>query len=245
GVRLRDLLGVEPLALEHVQEVGIAAEIELVCPIDADAANREESGQDSMGDGRADLALDVVANDRNAALLESVRPVFLAGDEDRNAVDEHAARLEHLIDIPLGRHLGADRQVGDNNVGVGVFEDFGDIGGRTGHLGDDLREVFAEAVVRHATLDFDAELRHVGELDRVVRTAEDRLAEVLAYLVGVDVERGRELDIADVIAAQAHVHQTGNERIVGRIPVVLDALDKRRGAIAYADDRYADLSVMP
>ena len=63
------------------------------------------------------------------------------------------------------------------------LQDLGDVGGRAGGLGDDLRQVLAQAVVRHAALDLDAEVRHVGELDRVVRAAEDRFAQVLADLV--------------------------------------------------------------
>ena len=39
---------------------------------------------------------------------------------------------------------------------------------------------------------------------------EDRLAEVDAHLGGVDVEGGDELDVADVVAAELDVHQTGD-----------------------------------
>ncbi len=88
-------------------------------------------------------------------------------------------------------------------------------------------EVLAEAVVRHAALDLDAELRDLaGEVERVVLAGEDRLGEVLADLLGVDVERGRELDVADVVAAEVDVHEAGDR--LGRIGVlvVLDALDE-------------------
>jgi hypothetical protein len=53
-------------------------------------------------DRGADLALDVVADDRQAGLRRSALPVLLAGDEDRDAVDERAAGLEDLLDVPLG-----------------------------------------------------------------------------------------------------------------------------------------------
>jgi hypothetical protein len=61
-----------------------------------------------------------------------------------------------------------------------------------------------------------------------------------ADLLGVDVERGDELDVADVVAAELDVHEPGDG--VGRVgvAVVLDALDERRGAVADADDGYAD-----
>ena len=84
-------------------------------------------------------------------------------------------------------------------------------------------------------------LRHVGELDRVVRVRPHRVGEVLADLVGGDVERGRELDVGDVVAAEVHVHQAGDELVVRRVLVVLHALDQRVGAVADADDRDADL----
>ena len=58
-----------------------------------------------------------------------------------------------------------------------------------------------------------------------------------------DVERGGELDVADVVAAEVHVHETGDELVLGGVLVVLDALEERVGAVADADDRDAHLSV--
>ena len=99
----------------------------------------------------------------------------------------------------------------------------------------------ADPVVGHAAVDGDARLRHVGEVDRVVRVRPHRVGEVLADLVRGHVERGRELDVADVVAAQVHVHQAGHELVVRRVLVVLHALEQRVGAVADADDRDADL----
>ena len=100
-------------------------------------------------------------------------------------------------------------QVGDDDVGAGLLEDLDDVDGRARRLGDLLGEVLAEAVVGHAALDGDAQVRDVflDELDRVVLAGPDRLGEVLADLVRVDVERGRELDVADVVAAEVDVHE--------------------------------------
>ena len=56
--------------------------------------------------------------------------------------------------------------------------------------------------MRHAARDLDAGLRHVGELDRVVRVRPHRLGEVDADLALDHVERGHELDVADVVAAE-------------------------------------------
>ena len=52
-----------------------------------------------------------------------------------------------------------------------------------------------------------ADLADLRELDRVVLARPDRVAEILADLLGVDVERGRELDVADVVAAEVDVHE--------------------------------------
>ena len=176
-------------------------------------------------------------------LLEALVPVVLAGDEDRQAVDEADAGGKRLLDVPLGRLLGADRQVADEDVGLGVLEDPDDVGGLARGLGDLLLQVLAEAVVGHAAVDLDPELRDVGELIRVVLAGEDRLGEVLADLVGVDVEGGGELDVADVVAAEVHVHEARD--LLGGIGVlvVLDALHERARAVADADDRDADLLV--
>ena len=71
---LRDLLRLEPLALEHVLEVHVAADVELVGAVEHHAAVLEQAGEDAMDDRRADLALDVVADDREAGVGESLAP---------------------------------------------------------------------------------------------------------------------------------------------------------------------------
>ena len=54
----------EPVAVEHVEEVGVAAGVELVGAVDPHAAVGEQAGERAVGDRRADLGLDVVADDR-------------------------------------------------------------------------------------------------------------------------------------------------------------------------------------
>ena len=79
--------------------------------------------------------------------------------------------------------------------------------------------------------------------ERVVRLGEDRLRQVLADLVLVDVERGHELDVADVVAAEVDVHQARDEVAILGVGVVVAALDEAAGAVADADDGDADLAV--
>ncbi len=92
GVRLRDLLRLEPLALEHVVEVHVAADVQLRGAQQLHAAIVEQSRQRAVHDRRADLRLDVVADDRHSGLLEALVPVLLASDEHRDAVDESRSR---------------------------------------------------------------------------------------------------------------------------------------------------------
>src|SRR3954468_12681942 len=245
-VGLGDLLGLKPLALEHVVEVHVAAHVELRRARELDAAVAEQAGQRAVDDRGADLRLDVVSDDRQGGLAEAVVPVLLARDEDRDAVHERAAGLEDLLDVPLRALLGADRQIAHDDVGLGFLEDLDDVDRRARSLGDLLGQVLAEAVVRHPALDLHAQVRDVvlDELDRVVLAGPDRLGEVLADLVGVDVERRRELDVADVVAAEIDVHQPRHPSRWIRVAVVMDALDEGVGAVAHADDRYADLVVL-
>jgi hypothetical protein len=180
---------------------------------------------------------------RRARLGEPGVPVVLAGDENGQAVDEADAGGEGLLDVPLGRLLGADREVADEDVRLGVLEDPDDVGRLAWGLGDLLLQILAEAVMGHAAVDLDPDLRHLRELDRVVLAREDRLGQVLADLVGVDVEGGGELDVAHVVAAEVDVHQS--RHLLGGIGVLVvgDALHERARAVADADDRDPDLVV--
>ena len=97
----------------------------------------------------------------------------------------------------------------------------------------------------HPAMDRHAEVRDVvAELERVVLAGEDRLGEVLADLVGVDVEGGRELDVADVVAAEVDVHEPGDGLGGIGVLVVVDALHERGRAVADADDGDADLVLL-
>ena len=242
-VGLADLLGLEALALEHVQEVGVAPEVELVGAVDAHAAVHEETCQHAVGDRRAHLALDVVPNHRQAALCEAALPVRLAADEDGDRIDESDARLQRLLDVPLRGFLAAHGQVADHHVDVALLEDAHHVRRGSGRLLDDLAQVLTQTVVGHAPVHRDTRGRHVRELEGVVLAREDRLREVLAHLLLVDVEGGHELEVADVVAAQVDVHQAGDEVSLPRVLVVMAPLDEAAGAVAHADDRHSDLAV--
>ena len=88
GLGLRDLLGLEPLALEHVLEVHVPAEVELVGPVEGEPPVLEQPGEHPVDDGGPHLALDVVTDDRDAGLAELGCPFRVARYEDGDGVHE-------------------------------------------------------------------------------------------------------------------------------------------------------------
>src|SRR5215203_4696379 len=195
-----------------------------------------------IGDALVDLAGDVIANDRHTGILELGSPLGVARDEHRDRVDETGLRLEAGLRVVALRLLGADREVGDEDVGAGVAQDLCDVDRRRRRLLAGLAIELAEAVERRAAHDRHAELADLRELHRVVLAGPDRLAGVETDLLGVDVERGHELDVADVVATEHHMHEAGHlVRRVG-VLVVLEPLEEGVGAVADAGDRQADLA---
>ena len=64
-----------------------------------------------MNDRRADLALDVVPDQRQSPAVKFLPPLGILGDEYRDAIDQGAAGGKRLLGIPARRLLGADRQI--------------------------------------------------------------------------------------------------------------------------------------
>ena len=84
GAGLGDLLGFQAFAFQHVDEIRVAAEVQLIGVIQVYAAVDEQAGQHTVQDGGAHLALDIIADDRQAAFGKPLAPVFRGGDEDRD-----------------------------------------------------------------------------------------------------------------------------------------------------------------
>ena len=239
-LRLRDLLRLEPRALQHVLEVHVAAEVELVGAVDGHAAVFHEPREHAVRDGGADLALDVVADDRQLGVGELLRPLGVGRDEHGDRVHEADTRFEARGRVEALRLFGPDGEVAHEHVGVGVAEHLHDVDGLGRRLLDGLAVVLAEAVERRCAEHLDAEGADVRELDRVVGAGGDRLAEVEPDLGRVDVERGDEVDVTDVVAAEHDVHEP--RHVVGGVgvAVVLDALDEAARAVPDSGDGDAD-----
>ena len=203
------------------------------------AAVAEQPRQLAMRDRRADLRLDVVADDRHAGLFEPLLPVGLAGDEDGHAVHHGAARVQDLLRVPLGCLLGADRQVVDDDVCTGLLEDPDHIVGWPVGLRRRARRRTCRcpswAMPRETSIPV---FGTSANLIRVVRVRPDCVGEVLADLV-LDVTSKAAVNSTsrDVVAAEVDVHQAGDELVVRRVLVVLEALEQGVGAVTDADDR--------
>ena len=208
-----------------------------------DAAILEQVGQDAVGDCRADLALDIVADDRQAGVAEALGPIGGTGDKHRNTVDKTNTRLDCLLDVPFCGHFGADRQEIDDDVGLGVPENADHIVCRAFSLGNHRFDVLAQTIVSHAPRHRHVEERHIGELDGVVGVRPNGLAQVLADLALDHVERGGELDVADMVAANRGVHQTWNLGIIRGVLIILHTLNQCCCAVANTDDCNTNLFV--
>ncbi|MBT9158884.1 MAG: hypothetical protein DDT26_00132 [Dehalococcoidia bacterium] len=78
----------------------------------------------------------------------------------------------------------------------------------------------------HAPLHHDSQRGNVAEFEGVVWWGEDGLCYVLPHLIPVNVKGCNEVDIADVIAPQIYVHQSGDEVILSGVTVVMYSLYK-------------------
>ena len=81
--------------------------------------------------------------------------------------------------------------------------------------------------MRHAAVDLDAHLGHLTEFQGVVGQRVDRLGDVLAHLVLIDIDGGHDIDVPDMVTAQVDVHQAGDELVFLGVLIIVQALDQR------------------
>src|SRR6516165_7093887 len=116
GLRLRDLFRRDPSALQHIEEVGVAAGVELISPIDADAPVGKQPSQCPMYDRRTELAFDVITNDGDPGLPKLLCPIRVRGEEDGNAIDHGHAGIQARLSIMFDRLLRPNRQIAQQNL---------------------------------------------------------------------------------------------------------------------------------
>ena len=194
-----------------------------------------------MHDGRADLALDVVADDRQACVAEFLGPFGVRSEEDGYAIDHRDARFEAGLRIMLDGLVGPYRQIAQQHLSARLAQSLGDISGlKVGRSKGDVvvvvRHVRRYAIELGTHLDDD--VRHgqrALEDPRVVRLGENRLFQRPADLAAIDIERGDELDVAGAVAADRLAHHAVQRRIAAAA-VIFHALHQRAGAISDTGD---------
>ena len=85
-----------------------------------------------------------------------------------------------------------------------------------------------------------AEIWNVRKYHGVVWFTEDRLRNVSADLVGVNVERADHLDIADRQSIDFLAHHPDDGNVGFRLAVVRESLNQGRRAVAYSDQANPD-----
>ena len=188
-----------------------------------------------------DLALDVVADDRKAGVVEFPRPFRVRGEKHRNAIDHGDAGAETRLGVKPSRPLGADRQVAQQNLRARFAQFHGDVGGlevgwAKGVVIGIISHVRCDPIQHRTGLNDDVRYRQGALKDtRAVGLGEDRLLQRAADLAPVNIESRDEFNVGAAIAVDGLVHDAIECRTLP-IPVVFHPLHKGAGAVADADD---------
>ena len=103
----RSFLGRQPSAIEHVEEIGVAAGVQLISADKLHAALAKKVNQSPMHDRSAHLRFDVIPYDRQILIGKSPCPLWIAGDEHGDVIDEAKPGLQRATGIKTGRLFGA------------------------------------------------------------------------------------------------------------------------------------------
>ena len=193
-----------------------------------------------MHDRSAHLRFDVVSDDGQILIRKSLCPPGIAGDENRDVIDEPQPGFQRTTGVEAGRLFRTDWQIIDHQFRGRVLE-FGDdlFASRFFFQGKECAEGILIAHVRRVPIENAPHFHDgTGELDlftedlRAVGRREDGFADVHADFAPVDVKSSNDFDIARPIAGNLPVHQS-DARAVGRGAVIkIDSLNKRAGTIA-------------
>src|SRR5262245_58971768 len=242
--RLRHPLRRRAVVAQHVEEVGISADVELIGSVEHHAAVGEELSERAVHDGGADLGLDVVADDGDRAALELGCPLGVGHDEHGDAIDEGHTRFQAGARVVLGCPLAAHGEVVHHHLGAAAPQHLGDVGGPA--LCDDdatvlgiVLEVGCYAIVHRTHLDDDRRARQLGiEWAAVIGRCQRCDVERGSHFAPVDVEGADHLDVAWAGAAQDRMHES--DRFVVARSVELDSLQEAARAVPHPHDAYGN-----
>ena len=125
----------------------------------------------------------------------------------------------------------------DDDFGAARAQDAGHVVDRLERLDHRFAQIAADAVVGRAAPDVHPGRADRGEALGIVGGRGDGLGQISPDFPFSDVEGG---DVGDMIAAEVEMHDPGYGAVSGRVPVELDALHQRRGAVSDADQRDPD-----
>ena len=238
------------LPAEHVEEIGVAASVELIGALDFHAALPEKIDNRAVKHGRAELRFDVVADDRQIFVGKSFCPNRVAGDEDGNVVYEGDSGLERAAGVKPGRFIGADRQIIDHDLGGGIFQLTDNLfAGGFFFQGQKCAERIVVGHVRGEAVHDHAHFHDVaGKADFVAKDfgaigrRENGFADIEPDFAAVDIEGGHNFDVSGPIRGDLLVHQADGGAIDGGTAIKIDTLDERTGTVAHSDDGDTNLS---
>src|ERR1700730_1359166 len=121
----RSFLRRQASATKHVQEISIAAGVQLVRAHKFHAALPKEIHERPMQDRGAHLRLNIVPNEGQISISETLRPRRIARDEYGDIVDKAEPSLERTAGIKPGGLFGAHGEIIDHQFRGRVFQ-FGD-----------------------------------------------------------------------------------------------------------------------
>src|SRR5215471_3130919 len=250
GFGLGSFLRAEPGPAQHIEEIGVAAGVELIGAFDFDAALPEKIDNGAMKHSRTELRFDVVTNNGEVFVGKTFGPGRIAGDENGDIVDESDPGFERAAGIELGRLFRTDGEIIDHDLGGGILELGNDLfaggfffqgkkGAERIMIGHMLGVAVEDAAHFHDRTDeSDIIAKNLG----AIRWRKDRFADVEPNFAAVDVKRGDDFDIARAVGTDLFMHEAHGGAIDRRAAVKVDSLDERAGTIAHSDDGDSDFS---
>jgi hypothetical protein len=200
-----------------------------------------------VDDGGAQLRLDIVSDYRKTFFGEAVGPCRVAGDEDRDVVDQGYTGVEGAFRIKSGRFLGTDGEIVEKNLGSGILEyPYNILSGRFRLTGDAKSQFLL--IIRKMRCDAVQDASHSdrnvlsGDITmknrRTIRELKDCLGKVFPDFSLVDVESGNDFDVKRLETSDVPVHEPCRVFLAFLVAIVFNPLDEGGSTVAYPYDRY-------
>ncbi len=209
-----------------------------------DAVPRQDVHEPMMHQGGAELALEIIADQRHASPFELTRPVRRARDDGWDAIDKPTPGSPCRLRIPLRCALTPDREKIHHDMGVGALQVLDHVVERGPALHvHPIRCVVTHAVAEDALANRHPEAGDVGEFERVVRRGPNRFGKIAADLGGIDIESGCESDVRGGVAGTHGIRQSN--RLTSCVRVIRHPLNQRGGAVSHSNDTHIDGAHLP